>query len=365
MSDFEVNIPGIQTERTELIGIGRKLLFTQARLLTVGNNLRGSISQPGYSEIQKSLVNISKSIKNQMEHTQKLSVGLKQISDRYIKTEQSILDSMEPAVVGAVISTHPPRSWFERFLHTLVTPASAGVSAATTVFGIPVSGAIGAGYLGGEVKGKTSFGVEKKDGKLHSVGIFAEGTASGYVGEVHGNSKIGISETTASAKFLTGGVTGAIGLSLYKDGKLTPQLAAKAKVEGAVLTGEAENKIGSNDYNFHTKAEGKVLAGEAKAEAGIGAITMTDENGKEYTTFGAEANVGAEAYVAKGEVSQGFTIMGIKFDVGVEGKALAVGANAGVKASAGGVQGKIGASLGLGLGLNFSIDWSGFHAPWK
>ena len=360
MSDFEVNIPGIQTERTELIGIGRKLLFTQARLLTVGNNLRGSISQPGYSEIQKSLVNISKSIKNQMEHTQKLSVGLKQISDRYIKTEQSILDSMEPAVVGAVISTHPLRSWFERFLHTLVTPASAGVSAATTVFGIPVSGAIGAGYLGGEVKGKTSF---KKKGD--DVGIFAEGTASGYVAEVHGNGKIGISETTASAKYLTGGVTGAIGLSLYKDGKLTPQLAAKAKVEGAVLTGEAENKIGSNDYNFHTKAEGKVLAGEAKAEAGIGAITMTDENGKEYTTFGAEANVGAEAYVAKGAVAQGFTIMGIKFDVGVEGEALAVGAHAGAKASVGGIKGRIGASLGLGLGLNFSIDWTGFHLPWQ
>ena len=364
MSEFEVNIPGIQTERTELIGIGRKLLFTQARLEMVKNNLRGSISQPGYAEIQRSLGNISKSVRNQMEHTQKLSVGLKQISDKYSKTEQSILDSMEPEKPGIIFNPISPNSWIWRSFAQLLTPFSAGVSGAATVFGIPVSGAIGAGYLGGVVRGKTYLGVKNKDGKIDSAGIFAEGTASGYVGEVHGNTKIGISETTASAKLLTGGVSGAIGLSLFKDGKLTPQAVAKVKAEGAVLSGEAENKIGNADYNFHTKAKGQVLAGEAKAEAGIGAITMTDENGKEYTTFGVQAEAGAEVYVAKGEISQGFTIMGIKFDVGLEGKALSAGAHAGAKASAGGIKGEIGASLGLGLGLNFSVDWTGFHFPW-
>lgn len=365
MSDFEVNIPGIQAERIDLIGIGRKLLFTQARLENVKNSLRGSISQPGYAEIQKSLGNISKSIRNQMEHTQKLSVGLKQISDTYIKTEESILGSMNSDVSGRDINANLPGNRLLSILNQLLTPASAGASVATTAFGIPVSGAIGAGYLGGEIKGKNCFGVKKKDGKIDSAGIFAEGTASGYLGEVHGNVKAGIVETNASAKFLTGGASGAIGLAIFKDGKLTPQLVAKLKAEGAVLSGETENKIGNDNYNYHSKAEGKVLAGEAKAEAGVGVITVTDENGKEYNTFGVQADVGAEAYVAKGEVSQGFTIMGIKFDVGLEGKAVSVGANASASATAGGVKGKLGASLGLGIGINFSIDWTGFHFPWE
>ena len=364
MSDFEVNIPGIQTEQTDLIGIGRKLIFTQVRLETVKNSLRGSISQPGYAEIQKSLGNISKSIRNQMEHTQKLSVGLKQISDTYIKTEKSILNSMNSDAPQIIPKPIFPNSWKFRSFMRLITPASAGALISTTAFGIPVSGSIGAGYLGGELTGKTGFGVKKKDGKVDSVGIFAEGTASGYIGEIHGKAKNGISEISGSAKFITGGATGSIGLSLVKDGKFTPQAVAKAKAEVAAASGKIENKMGNDDYNFHTNAKGKALSAEAEAQAGAGVITMTDENGKEYSTIGVEAGVKAEACVAKGEVSQGFTIMGIKFDVGVEGKVLSAGAHAGVKANTGGIKGNIGASLLLGIGLNFSIDWTGFHFPW-
>lgn len=364
MSDFEANIPGIQTERVELIGIGRKLLFTQARLETVKNSLRGSISQPGYAEIQKSLGNISKSIRNQMEHTQRLSVGLKQISEIYTKTEKSILNSMDSNTTG-IINAIFPTDWILWFLIRLITPASAGVAGEVIVFGVPVSGAIGTGYLGGDVSGKTSFGVKKKDGKIDSIGVFAEGSASGYMGEVHGNSKIGISETNASAKFITGGTSGAIGMSIYKDGKLTPQAVAKVKAEVAAVSAKAENKIGNDEFNYHTTAKGKALGAEASAETGVGVITVTDKNGKEYRTIGAQAEMKAEAYVAKGEISQGFSVLGIEFDVGLEGKAISAGAHAGVKANTGGIKGDIGASFGLGIGLNFSIDWTGFHFPWK
>lgn len=363
MSDFEINIPGIQTDWSELIGVGRKMLFARAKMENVKNNLRGSISQPGYAEIQKSLVSASKSISNQIEHIQKLSVGLKQISDIYVKNEQAILDSMgveeKHAVYGKVL---PGVIWKVDGLHNRIQNGAAG---ATTFFGIPVSGAIGGGLFGYEKKGKTTFGVKKKDGKLDSIGAFAEGSVSGHVAEGHGSVKVGISETKGSAKFLTGGVTGAIGLALVKDGKFTPQAVAKAKAEVAAASAKVENKIGNDEYNFHTEAKGKALAAEAKAEAGIGVISMTDENGNEYSTIGAQADVGAEAYVAKGEISQGFTIMGIKFDVGAEGKAISAGAHAGVKVNTGGIKGDIGASLGLGLGLNFSIDWTGFRPPWK
>lgn len=360
MSSFKVNISGLHSNRSDLVIVGRKLIFSKARLESVKKNICGSISQPGYNEIQKSLNNISESISNQLEHVQRLSTGLKQIADKYVSTEQSIVNDIGVAQPVSLADGFIPATGWQ--VDSLVKQLQRGLSGDTALLGVPVSGSIGAGFLGTEISGKTVFGIENKDGKS-DVGVFAEGSETGYLAEGHGNLKVGISETTGSVKLGTGGVSGALGLALVKDGKISPQIVAKAKAEIAAISGKAENKIGSDDYNYHTGIEGKVLAAEAKAEAGIGVVTITDDNGKEVTGIGAQAEVGAEAYVVKGEVSQGFTIAGIKFDFGAEGKVLSAGAHAGVKMNTGGINGNLGASLGLGVGLKFSVDWTGFHFP--
>lgn len=224
--------------------------------------------------------------------------------------------------------------------------------------GFGASGTASGELLGGSVKtkGKATWDLEEKDAGLE-VGIDAEGHLA--KGELKGN--VGIFGGEISGSVGNVGASGAIGATLYKDGKLSPSVGVEVSAEASVLKGEAEVTIGNEEYNGHVNASGSVLAAEAEASANIGMITYKDKNtGKTKTEAGVAAKVGAEAYLAEGQVSGGITIFGIDIDIGISGKAGGVGATAEARATTGGVSGEIGAGLGLGLGLELSIDWSDF-----
>lgn len=205
--------------------------------------------------------------------------------------------------------------------------------------------------------------VSEKDGKISSDITF------GAEGEVHlAKGKITQDINGVLHREINGTVgqvsaEGTAGLTLYKDGKLSPALQAKLKVEAVAAKGSIEDRIGTEDYNYHTKASGSVGVASAEATAGIGRITYKDANGTEHTAWGAQGKVGAEAYLAEGKVSGGFTIMGIKIDAGVSGKLGGAGASAGGQVTTSGVSGKLDLGLGAGLGVDISVDWSGFKPP--
>ena len=255
------------------------------------------------------------------------------------------------------------------------------------IFGIPmgVSGAVVAGSVShtenvlgflnvtgtaeGDVLGfstKTYNGkwkTSEKDGKIDSgatVGMELEGhLAQGkHTFDVNGLLHREIKGTVGSVS-----AEGTAGVTLYKDGKLSPALQAKLKAEAVGLKGSIEDRVGTEDYNYHAKASGSVGVAKAEASVGLGRITYTDKEGNQHTEWGAQAKAGAEAYVAEGKVSGGYTIMGIKVDVGVSGKIGGAGASAGGQATTSGFSGKAGLGAGVGAGIEINVDWSGFKPP--
>lgn len=197
-----------------------------------------------------------------------------------------------------------------------------------------------------------------EDGTIASVEYSIKDKASVIKGEVKGN--IGRLGGDASVELLTAACTGAVGATIYKDGKFAPSVYARAKVEAAAAKGEANVKYGSDQFDVHAKAEGTALGADAEAKAGLGLITYKDSSGNMTTAVGVEGKVGAEAYVAQGSIKGGFKVFGIDVDVKATGTAAGVGVSAGGSITTNGVHGKIGGALGLGAGLEVSIDWSKF-----
>lgn len=199
----------------------------------------------------------------------------------------------------------------------------------------------------GKYKDECSYNKDSDEYEEHtalSVGVIAAAEASFLEGKAEG--KYGWGHADAKAQVLTGAVSGTLGASLMKDGKLDPSLKAELAGSVSIAKGEANVRAGSNDYNVHGKAEGDLFT--AKAQAGVSV-------GKD----GVTAKAGAEAYAAQGKVSGGITILGVKIDVGLEGKAGGAGAKAAAEAKARYVKGELGIGLGLGAGVSFSVDWSG------
>lgn len=226
------------------------------------------------------------------------------------------------------------------------------------ILGINSSGTAEGDLIGGSVSAEAKATWDLEEGEVGAkVGAEAEGHLA--KGSLKGN--IGIVGGEIGGTVGTVGASGSIGASLYKDGKLSPSIEAEVSAKAAVAEGEAEVRLGNEDYNGHINASGSVLAAEAEASVGAGMITYKDKTtGKTKTELGVSAKAGAEAYLAEGKVSGGITLFGIDIDVGVSGKAGGVGATAEARATTGGVSGEIGAGLGLGLGLEISIDWSDF-----
>lgn len=187
-------------------------------------------------------------------------------------------------------------------------------------------------------------------------GHLAQGKVSGSIfgGIVGGSLAVVAGELAASGK---------VDATLYKDGKLQPNIRAEAKAEATALSGEAKATLGSDVNNLHAKADGKVLTAEAKAGAKAGIYTTKDANGNEITVAGVKAEAGAEAYVASGKVSGGFSIFGIKVDASLKGH-VGAGATVGGEVSSSHANLDFGAALGLGAGVSIGIDWSNFKIGW-
>lgn len=195
-------------------------------------------------------------------------------------------------------------------------------------------------------KGEAEIAVGKK-----ASGYLAEGKVEGSIGKYSGSGTVQVG---------TGAVSGEMNATLFKNGKFSPKVGAKASGEVAAVRGEIKGQSGTDQYNAHAKAEGSLLKAKAEASVGAGKITYEDKSGVSHSGIGVEAKAGAEAYVAEGKVSGGFTIAGIKVDASVSGKAGGAGAKAGGYVTTGGISGEIGLGLGLGAGVTISVDWSDF-----
>lgn len=246
-----------------------------------------------------------------------------------------------------------------------VTWIGGSAAYSTTIMGInagtEVSGEIG----GASWDHKFTSGVKRKDGKLDSISIFdakiageahiAKGKVGGNFGVVSGS----LEGTAGQVK-----AEGSVGATLYKNGKLAPQVGVNAEVSGAAVTGKAKVKAGSDNTDIHASAEGSLLSGKAKGNVGLGKVTYKDDDGTVKTGYGVSAEAKAEAYLAQGKVKGGFKIFGIEVNVGVSGKAGGAGASIGGHAVAGSVGGNIGIGLGIGAELEFNIDWTNFKWGW-
>lgn len=232
----------------------------------------------------------------------------------------------------------------------------AGV-AAGKLLGINTSGTAKGDLIGGSVKGKTSAKWDTKKGEISATGQvdanghLAEGELSGNIGYLNGSVKAGIGVAAA---------TGSVGATLFKNGKLSPKLQAKAEGSVSAASGEAKVSVGTDENNIHAKASGDLGKAKAEASVGVGMVSTKNADGEEKTAFGAEGKFEVGAYAAEGKISGGLTIFGIKVDASIKGKAGGVGAEVGGSVTTNGVSGTIGAAFGLGGGVEISVDWSEF-----
>lgn len=229
-----------------------------------------------------------------------------------------------------------------------------------TFYGLPygITATGGLGYHYGKHDWKS--GIKYKNGKLEFAGI--EGTAEGGFSLLRGKVKGSLGNADVELEGKVGNVSGkgGVGATLFKDGKLNPQLYAELKGKANVLEGSAKFHQGSDALGRETELKGEVLTAEGTLEGGIGRITITDENGNESTQWGAKGIVGGEAYVAKGSIDQSVTIFGIKVNASVGGGVGGVGGKAGGYVTAGGATGTFGLGLGVGADVTVGVDWSGF-----
>ena len=204
----------------------------------------------------------------------------------------------------------------------------------------------------GHTEGKAGIKIYSKGKKGEQEGLGIEGEVSGEIDILRKEDKISGKYGEASNELKIGkiGAKGAIGATLFKNGKFDPSLKAEAKAEAVGVEDKVKGRLGSKDNNVHAEAKGQVGYAGAEAKASI-------------SKKGIEAKAGAEAYVAKGEVKGGFNLFGIKVDIGVEGKALGAGASAEFKGGKSSTSGSIDLGLGLGAGVKWDVDWSGFKPP--
>ena len=210
-------------------------------------------------------------------------------------------------------------------------------------------------YKTDEATGKKNFdSLGVKYGAKGEVHV-AQGTAEGHLGAVSGSVTGAVGKVSA---------IGSVGASLYKDGKLMPQISANAEIKGTILEGSANVAAGSDNNDIHVKASGEVLSAKAEANVNAGKINFTDSSGNKKSGVGVQAEVGAEAYVASGKIKGGLKIFGVDINCVLSGHAGGASAKVGGHVTTGGVGGSVDVGLGAGVGLDFSIDWSNFKFGW-
>lgn len=354
----------------------------------IGTN---AVQMDSYNQVKRALRNYQQNVRILSENTAQMGAGLQSALSEYKIHEQNIVENASRK--GLKPSMNKPPLIPGLLLPWSVLFPSGFLTLPTIIPGMgEISGSIWKGYDDSS-DGKFSwsfFGDKFSSHKsVNGIDIGADGNyhighfkASGKIGsewdDEKGNFKaeakgeagfsaidgkisanVGPLKGTLEGSLVNAGVEGAIGLSLFSDGKFEPSVFAKASGKVNVAEGKVSGQFGTDEFNHHVEAKGSFM--EAKGEVKFQAGKIKDEKGN--VKYGVSAKAGGEAYVAEGSVSGGFTLFGIKFDASVSGKIGGGGASAGGEATSNGVEGEVGLGLGLGLGLKVKVDWSGFKWP--
>ncbi len=190
--------------------------------------------------------------------------------------------------------------------------------------------------------------------------------ASLFEGEVRQKRTMSGGSTTMgymSAKLGNLNATGKLALSLFKEGKVRPELLAEGNITAAALKsevgGEAKlnvgewGKIGRNILGVAGKASAAVATAYAKGSAKVG--KWVSKKGVERTGLKFGGKAGTNLFEGKADAS--FTVLGLKVKLAVSGS-VGFGAEFGIKSTGTGGSFSIGGALGLGGGLKISLDWA-------
>lgn len=328
--------------------------------LCLSGSAQSAIKQSLKVSIEK-LEQNSKSVKGMADNLDK-AVSLYKNTEQTIMLRQKLSNIKLPKSQGSIESGSKETKEGEN--SAAVWKKSAGIVG--TILGMKSAGEASVNLLGGSWNGKFTSGIKyDEDGKLSSVSLIS-GSVSAEGHCIQGGVKGNIGPLMGSVKGTAGKISakGEVGVTLYKDGKLAPQIGIGGELSAVGVEGEAEVGLGTENNNIHGKASGKVGAAKVKGEAGVGKITYETDSGEKKTGYGVKGEVRAEAYAAEGTVSGGVEIFGIKIDVGLTGKAGGGGVKVGGYATTGGVSGSFHGGLGLGAGIDVSIDWTGFKLGW-
>lgn len=377
---FEIVPQNLNAITTDLKEIEQCLqqLYEDANLIST----KIAYQEFGIEDIKSTLEANTKKILTLADNTRGFNGGFVSVINLYNKTENKIVSNVNVAEKNEGLESPSGEMTGETTGETTGEAAqepegSKKVSYAEgelnigvgSIAGIPYGTKLSGDLFSASYNTKATAGVTYKtdsNGKYELDTVGAQASISGEAHIASGKIKqsVGCLSREMSATVGEVGAVGAIGANLYKGGKLSPQLYAKAQASAIAAKGSVSDSIGSDNNNIHTKASGELGTAKASAEIAAGKITVKDDQGNTTTAYGATASAGAEAYVATGKVSGGVKILGVQIDVGVTGKAGGAGVKASATATTGGIKGSVGAGLGLGLGLDISIDWSNFKIGW-
>ena len=374
MSEYTIFFSKIENYSSNMNTIAPYIETYISSIKNIIKNL--SVSDVAQGSIKSNLKNSTEKLEENSKSIKSMADNFGRVVGLYKKTESSVLSSRillqkdqkpQSGVVANSKETSAENRENSKGKETTNSAAlwkkGAGISG--TILGIKSAGEASVNFFGASWDKKFTSGIKYKDGTLDSASLIsASGSVEGHLiqGKVKGNAGLLMGEAKGTVGKISG--KGEVGATLYKDGKLAPQLSVSGEASVVGAEGEASVGLGSENNNIHTKASGKLGTAKIKGEAGVGKITYKSEDGQIRTGYGMKGEVGAEAYVAEGTVSGGLNIFGIKIDVGLTGKFGGAGAKAGGHVTTGGASGNLHIGAGLGVGLNVSVDWSKFKVGW-
>lgn len=374
MADFEVNVGGLNNHAMQIKEISNMLGSKSMEISKIKSKIH--ISTPIDTIIKSQLSNICMDLSNKRSVMQNLGTKLNEISQQYQMQEKGIIDVKETGKKllnsggsGNVESSDDTKSPWYKENGAVIGGTVAGSG---SIFGISSAGEASGDILGYSTNGKITSGAKWKtdkdtgERKLDSISLVdAELSTEEHLakGSIKGN--IGVVSGTASGSVGSIEQKGNLTASLYKDGKLSPQLGAEYSAAAKGIDGKANVTVGNNEYNGHIDAKGTVGSAKAKAGGAVGKVYYKDSSGNEVTGWGMKGSLKAEAYAAEGSVSGGMNICGIKFDVSLGGKVGGAGIGVEGGVTTGGIGGSGTLGVGLGAEIGFNIDWSGFKNPFK
>ena len=376
MSEFKVYCGRLNNHAMRLKDISKILENQSQKIDTIKDKIH--ISNGTETIIKRQLSGIATELLEKKNNVQAMGEKLSEISQKYQNCEKEISNIFGTSAKkdreassdsnNQKINSDKIMPWYKK------SGAVKGwsIAGAGSIFGINTSGSADGEVCGYSFGRKITYGIKWKEDeetgqkKLDSISLIdAEASAEGHVakGSLKGNLGIVSGSVTGTAGSLAG--QGKITASLYKDGKLSPQLGVEGSASAKGLDGKGNVTVGNEEYNLHGDAKGTLGSAKAKGGFAAGKVNYKKSDGTEVSGWGVKGSAKAEAYLAEGSVSGGVNICGIKIDVSLGGKAGGAGIGVEGGFSTGGVGGSVTLGAGVGAEVGFNIDWSGFKNPFK